>query len=85
MVGDNKAAFESSLTNQLSSILRTDTANIRNMRIWPGSVEVDDGLSKILYVASSCPSGCLQSGGPHRAGRREEGAGISRNSKVRIT
>ena len=48
MVGDNKAAFESSLTNQLSSILRTDTANIRNMRIWPGSVEVDGGLSKIL-------------------------------------
>ena len=48
VVGDNKAAFESSLTNQLSSILRTDTANIRNMRIWPGSVEVLAGLPNIL-------------------------------------
>ena len=40
VVTPNKDKFEASLRRQLSSLLRTDPANIRNLRIWPGSIEV---------------------------------------------
>ena len=40
VVTPDKDKFEDSLRRQMSSLLRTNPANIRNMRIWPGSIEV---------------------------------------------
>ena len=40
VVTPDKDKFEDSLRRQLSSLLRTNPANIRNLRIWPGSIEV---------------------------------------------
>jgi hypothetical protein len=40
VVTPQKDKFEASLQRQLSGLLRTEPANIRNLRVWPGSIEV---------------------------------------------
>ena len=43
-VGNRKKEFEEDLRKQLALILRTEISNVRNLRTWPGSVEVSFNL-----------------------------------------